>query len=142
MENTRTEQKLCCLYFYIFECTYCECIFDGMLNEHKQILKNSKILITHPLFVQKHFLSLFDTMLNFVENLLENERDSRSGPMNDQDHSLSLLDPDRSLVLSNFLTNFLQNLASCRTVFRVGNPLITFIISPKSDLDSKLDPIF
>jgi hypothetical protein len=54
-------------------------------------------------------------MLNFVENLLENERDPRSGPMNDQDHSLSLSDPDRSLVLSHFLTNFLQNLASCQT---------------------------
>jgi hypothetical protein len=52
-------------------------------------------------------------MLNFVENLLENER----GPMNDQDHSLSLSDPDRSLVLSHFLTNFLQNLASCHTAF-------------------------
>jgi hypothetical protein len=45
-------------------------------------------------------------MLNFVENLLENERDPRSGPMNDQDHSLSLSDPDRSLVLSHFLTKF------------------------------------
>jgi hypothetical protein len=56
-------------------------------------------------------------MLNFVVNLLENERDPRSGPMNDQDHSLSLSDPDRSLVLSNFLTNFLQNLASCHTAF-------------------------
>jgi hypothetical protein len=68
-------------------------------------------------------------MLNFVENLLENERDPRSGPMNDQDHSLSFsdpvsfdqdlrktdYDPDRSLVLSHFLTNFLQNLASCHT---------------------------
>jgi hypothetical protein len=54
-------------------------------------------------------------MLNFVENLLENERDPRSGPMNDQDHSLSLSDPGRSLVLSHFLTNFLQNLASCQT---------------------------
>jgi hypothetical protein len=54
-------------------------------------------------------------MLNFVGNLLENERDTRSGPMNDQDHSLSLSDPDRSLVLSHFLTNFLQNLASCHT---------------------------
>jgi hypothetical protein len=53
-------------------------------------------------------------MLNFVVNLLENER---SGPMNDQDHSLSLSDPDRSLVLSHFLTNFLQNLASCHTAF-------------------------
>jgi hypothetical protein len=52
-------------------------------------------------------------MLNFVENLLENERDPRSGPMNDQDHSLSLSDTDRSLVRSHFLTNFLQNLASC-----------------------------
>jgi hypothetical protein len=62
-------------------------------------------------------LSLFDTMLNFVENLLENETDPRSGPMNCQDHSLSLSDPDRSLVLSHFLTNFLQNLASCHTAF-------------------------
>jgi hypothetical protein len=52
-------------------------------------------------------------MLNFVENSLENER----GSMNDQDHSLSLSDPDRSLVLSHFLTNFLQNLASCHTAF-------------------------
>jgi hypothetical protein len=58
-------------------------------------------------------------MLNFVENLLENERDPRSGPMNDQDDSLSLSDPDRSLVLSHFLTNFLQNLASCHTAFTV-----------------------
>jgi hypothetical protein len=65
-------------------------------------------------------LSLFDRMLNFVENLLENERDPRSGPMNDQDHSLSLSDPDRSLVLSHFLTNFLQNLASCHTDFRLN----------------------
>jgi hypothetical protein len=56
-------------------------------------------------------------MLNFVENLLENERPS-TGPMNDQDHSLSLSDPDRSLVLSHFLTNFLQNLASCHTALR------------------------
>jgi hypothetical protein len=63
-------------------------------------------------------ISLFDTMLNFVENLLENERDPRSGPMNDQDHSLSLSDPDRSLAVSHFLTNFLQNLASCHTAFR------------------------
>jgi hypothetical protein len=55
-------------------------------------------------------------MLNFVENLLENERDPRSGPMNDQDHSLSLSDPDRSLVLSHFLTNFLQNLKFKSTV--------------------------
>jgi hypothetical protein len=30
--------------------------------------------------------------------------------MNDQDHSLSLSDPDRSLVLSHLLTNFVQNL--------------------------------
>jgi hypothetical protein len=45
-------------------------------------------------------------------------RETRSGPMNDQDHSLSLSDPDRSLVLSHFLTNFLQNLASCHTALR------------------------
>jgi hypothetical protein len=56
-------------------------------------------------------------MLNFVEGLLENERDPRSGLMNDQDHSLSLSDPDRSLVLSHFLANFLQGLASCQTSF-------------------------
>jgi hypothetical protein len=67
----------------------------------------------------KSVLSLFDTMLNFVENLLENERDPQSGPMNDQDHSLSLSDPDRSLVLFHFLTNFLQNLASCHTAFKL-----------------------
>jgi hypothetical protein len=57
-------------------------------------------------------------MLNFVENLLENERDPRSGPMNDQDHRLSLSDPDRSLVFSHFLKNFLQNLA-LRDFFKV-----------------------
>jgi hypothetical protein len=54
-------------------------------------------------------------MINFVENLLENER----GPMNDQDLTKTDYDPDRSLVLieglSHFLTNFLQNLASCQT---------------------------
>jgi hypothetical protein len=54
-------------------------------------------------------------MLNFVENLLENER----GPMNDQDLTKTDYDPDSSLVLieglSHFLTNFLQNLASCQT---------------------------
>jgi hypothetical protein len=57
-------------------------------------------------------------MLNFVENLLENER----GPMNDQDLTKTDYDPDRSLVLieglSHFLTNFLQNLASCQTSLR------------------------
>jgi hypothetical protein len=57
-------------------------------------------------------------MLNFVENLLENER----GPMNDQDLTKTDYDPDRSLVLieglSHFLTNFLQNLASCQTSFK------------------------
>jgi hypothetical protein len=58
-------------------------------------------------------------MLNFVENLLENERDPRSGPMNDQDHSQSLSDPDRSLVLSHLLVNFLKNLVSCQTSFRI-----------------------
>jgi hypothetical protein len=57
-------------------------------------------------------------MLNFVVNLLENERDPRSGPMNDQDHSLSLSDPDRSLVLSHLLVNFLKNLVSCQTSLR------------------------
>jgi hypothetical protein len=62
-------------------------------------------------------------MLNFVENLLENERDPRSGPMNDQDHSLSLSDPNRSLVLSHFLTNFLQNLASCHTALSSKLPM-------------------
>jgi hypothetical protein len=68
-------------------------------------------------------------MLNFVENLLENERDPRSGPMNDQDHSLSLSDPDRSLVLSHFLTNFLQNLKSCQTSFKGSKSLKIFKIS-------------
>jgi hypothetical protein len=56
-------------------------------------------------------------MLNFVENLLQNER----GPMNDQDLTKTDYDPDHSLVLieslSHFLTNFLQNLASCQTSF-------------------------
>jgi hypothetical protein len=46
------------------------------------------------------FLRLYDTMLNFVENLLENDR------------SLVLIEG-----LSHFLTNFLQNLASCQTSF-------------------------
>jgi hypothetical protein len=45
-----------------------------------------------------------------------------TGPMNDQDHSLSLSDPDRSLVLSHFLTNFLQNLASCHAAFSENRP--------------------
>jgi hypothetical protein len=40
--------------------------------------------------------------------------------MNDQDHSLSLSDPDRSLVLSHLLVNFLINLASCQTGFKGG----------------------
>jgi hypothetical protein len=66
-------------------------------------------------------LRLYDTMLNFVKILLENER----GPMNDQDLTKADYDPDRSLVLieglSHFLTNFLQNLASCQTSFRVRN---------------------
>jgi hypothetical protein len=67
-------------------------------------------------------------MLHFVENLLENERDPRqsTGPMNDQDHSLSSSDPDRSLVLSHFLTNFLQNLASCHTAFRALEKITKF----------------
>jgi hypothetical protein len=66
-----------------------------------------------PPLTSRHWL--YDTMLNFVENLLENER----GPMNDQDLTKTDYDPDRSLVLieglSHFLTNFLQNLASCQT---------------------------
>jgi hypothetical protein len=64
-------------------------------------------------------------MLNFVENLLENER----GPMNDQDLTKTDYDPDRSLVLiaglSHFLTNFLQNLASCQTSLTY-NSIISF----------------
>jgi hypothetical protein len=36
-------------------------------------------------------------------------------------------DPDRSLVLSHFLTNFLQNLASCHTALRL--PLIKYFKS-------------
>jgi hypothetical protein len=62
-------------------------------------------------------LRLYDTMLNFVENLVENER----GPMNDQDLRKTDYDLERSLVLieglSHFITNFLQNLASCQTSF-------------------------
>jgi hypothetical protein len=68
-------------------------------------------------------------MLNFVENLLENER----GPMNDQDLTKTDYDPDRSLVpiegLSHFLTNFLQNVASCQISFREnGGNFETFAI--------------
>jgi hypothetical protein len=74
-------------------------------------------------------------MLNFVENLLENERDPRSGPMNDQDHSLSLSDPDRSLVLSHFLTNFLQNLASCHTAFRFISEFVLYATKNTNDAD-------
>jgi hypothetical protein len=37
--------------------------------------------------------------------------------MNDQDHRLSLSDPDRSLVLSHLLLNFLKNLVLCQTSF-------------------------
>jgi hypothetical protein len=65
-------------------------------------------------------------MLNFVENLLENER----GPMNDQDLTKADYDPDCSLVLieglSHFLTNFLQNLASCQTSFTI-HPIAQFL---------------
>jgi hypothetical protein len=70
-------------------------------------------------------------MLNFVENLLENERDPRSGPRNDQDHSLSLSDPDRSLVLSHFLTNFIQNLASCHTALSLNIAKMSSVVSRK-----------
>jgi hypothetical protein len=51
--------------------------------------------------------------MNDQDHSLSNER----GPMNDQDHSLSLSDPDRSLVLSHLLVNFLKNLVSCQTSF-------------------------
>jgi hypothetical protein len=72
-------------------------------------------------------LRLYDTMLNLVENLLENKR----GPMNDQDLTKTDYDPDRSLVLieglSHFLTNFLQNLASCQTSFRMPFRLLLFV---------------
>jgi hypothetical protein len=68
-------------------------------------------------------------MLNFVENLLENER----GPMNDQDLTKTDYDPDCSLVLieglSHFLTNFLQNLASCQTSFRKQKYLACIFLS-------------
>jgi hypothetical protein len=47
--------------------------------------------------------------------------------MNDQDHSLSLSDPDRSLVLSHFLTNFLQNLASFQTSFTRNTKITTYV---------------
>jgi hypothetical protein len=44
--------------------------------------------------------------------------------MNDQDLTKTDYDPDRSLALieglSHFLTNFLQNLASCQTSFKRG----------------------
>jgi hypothetical protein len=53
-------------------------------------------------------------MLNFVENLLENEK----GPMNDQDLTKTGYDPDRSLVLIEGLSHFLQNLASYQTSLR------------------------
>jgi hypothetical protein len=45
--------------------------------------------------------------------------------MNDQDLTKADYDPDRSLVLieglSHFLTNFLQNLASCQTSLTLSN---------------------
>jgi hypothetical protein len=70
-------------------------------------------------------------MLNFVENLLENER----GPMNDQDLTKTDYDPDRSLVLieglSHFLTNFLQNLASCQTSFTDVSILLNNFLKTK-----------
>jgi hypothetical protein len=56
-------------------------------------------------------------MPNLAENLSENER----GPMNDQDLTKTDYDLDRSPVLiegfSHFLTNPLQNSASCQTSF-------------------------
>jgi hypothetical protein len=69
-------------------------------------------------------------MLNFVENLLENER----GPMNDQGQTKTDYDPDRSLVLieglSHFLTNFLQNLASCQTSLKLQVTPRTKVVFP------------
>jgi hypothetical protein len=100
-------------------------------------IKHRKVIIFFLDFlVLVNVLRLYDTILNFVENLLENERGpmndqsltktdydpDRSGPMNDQSLTKTDYDPDRSLVLieglSHFLTNFLQNLASCQTSFR------------------------
>jgi hypothetical protein len=49
--------------------------------------------------------------------------------MNDQDHSLSLSDPDRSLVLSHLLLNFLKNLVSCQTSLRSLEPRRRFHVS-------------
>jgi hypothetical protein len=94
-------------------------VYGHMKIELDVITQQNTVILVFSFYTICYFklLSLFDTMLNFVENLLENERDPRSGPMNDQDHSLSLSDTDRSLVLSHFLTNFLQNLASCQTGF-------------------------
>jgi hypothetical protein len=76
-------------------------------------------------------------MLNFVENLLENER----GPMNDQDLTKTDYDPDRSLVLieglSHFLTNFLQNLASCQTSLKH-----VIITKKKKKKRTPIEPIY
>jgi hypothetical protein len=52
--------------------------------------------------------------------------------MNDQDHSLSLSDPDRSLVLSHLLLNFLKNLVSCQTSFMSYVPSVYMSLSPVS----------
>jgi hypothetical protein len=49
--------------------------------------------------------------------------------MNDQDHSLSLSDPDRSLVLSHLLVNFLKNLVSCQTSFRHSKLLLKILVT-------------
>jgi hypothetical protein len=52
--------------------------------------------------------------------------------MNDQDLTKTDYDPDRSLVLieglSHFLTNFLQNLASCQTSLKSDNLYVDFSV--------------
>jgi hypothetical protein len=54
--------------------------------------------------------------------------------MNDQDHSLSLSDPDRSLVLSHLLVNFLINLASCQTGFKeIETSILNTLTGTKND---------
>jgi hypothetical protein len=51
--------------------------------------------------------------------------------MNDQDLTKTDYDPDRSLVLieglSHFLTNFLQNLASCQTSLNLTSLFALFV---------------
>jgi hypothetical protein len=57
--------------------------------------------------------------------------------MNDQDLTKTDYDPDRSLVLieglSHFLTNFLQNLASCQTSLKCKMKKYPNVIKKNSD---------